>query len=188
MEKLTLEQIAPCLPYGLKGHFTNLPKGNLFTVSGYEIEDNEGVEDVFIIGSCGPYGGQRGLIETFVPYFLPLSSLTKPMEDGSVPIVVIGKMFGYHLHKFDCDGDVSYGWNERGYDDSQGYEFAWSENLKQFGVYLDIKDDEYGPVYNYLSIESIQYMAEMKINFMNLPEHLWIDVTTLPDNPYLIKL
>lgn len=177
MEKLTLEQIAPCLPYGLKGHFTNLPKGNLFTVSGYEIEDNEGVEDVFIIGSCGPYGGQRGLIETFVPYFLPLSSLTKPMEDGSVPLMVL-KTGGTNANVCTAFFDSSYGEMKYSCCDNEGHELIYTQN---YGFQRFYK----GELRALNQLALFQYLAKEKIDFMGLIDAgLAIDVTTLPENPY----
>jgi len=76
--KLELKHIAPYLPYGLK---TN--EGKLIGLTNW-------------IGWCGTFkdntGETRVPLSAVKPLLLPLSALTEPLEDGTVPIVELAKI------------------------------------------------------------------------------------------------
>lgn len=79
MEKLELRHIAPYLPYGLKIK-SEIGKGIIFEVNYY---------------GCGSIGDGDRIIQDITkckPYLLPLSSLYKPLEDGTTPIVELAKI------------------------------------------------------------------------------------------------
>lgn len=161
MEKLTLEHIAPYLPYGLK---FGTPSGR---VSNLEFNDN-GLQ---IAKKPHPMAYTRYTPISFSnalrdnkPLLYPLSSLTKPMEDGSVPIkYIVEEILGKELDGV-AEGAIK--------------DFIMSLNDLYF-----TKDYTDNIRFSHI-LKIIEYLCKMKINFMNLPEHLWIDVTTLPENPY----
>lgn len=83
--KLELKHIAPYLPYGLKKLKTS--KGN-FTCD----PDITKIEDV-TISSINDLFKKRYHVKSCKPLLLPLSALTEPMEDGSVPIDIFAQIY-----------------------------------------------------------------------------------------------
>lgn len=98
---------------------------------------------------------------------LPLSALTEPLKDGSIPIVEIGKMLGFNnLTPCDVDGVTEYGWDEHICDDYQGYSFGWSEELMEFGVWYDNIDGS--PISTHLNFDVIEYLYSKHFDIYGL--------------------
>ena len=115
MKTLTLEHLAPYLPYGLKGKDT---------LTGFDADLDGLVGDYITDNSCGERTQVN--IENFKPILRPLSDLTKEIEHNGerfVPIVhllkpmftiievenvkLMGKMFVYEgMPLFSTDGMV----------------------------------------------------------------------------------
>jgi len=95
-------------------------------------------------------------------YFIlarPLSDLTKNIEGVGVPILEIGKIFGYKdLEKQDCDGEILYGWHEQSLEDGEDYTFSWSKSKNTFGVFYGCDYEYKEPIYSLLSFEAIQWL------------------------------
>ncbi len=118
------------------------------------------------------------------PILRPLSDLTKEIEVNSekfVPILNIGSMCGYtDLKPFEVDNVVEYGFEQGGYDDSQGFAFGWSEKLKCFGVWLDYVDSENEPLYEIGRLDVTNKLFEWHFDIFGLiPSGLAIDINTL---------
>lgn len=146
---------------------------------GYKLQDSEGyVYDIDAVGIDGitlyngDYHDTIQLSEIGTTYKIlarDLEQLTQEI-DGKVPIVECAKLFGYNdLEKYEADGIVSYGWNEQGIEDSQGFAFGWDVRLGQFGIYFDFQEEGDSPVYSMLSLEAIQYLYSLNFN-IGFPE------------------
>lgn len=125
-------------------------------------------------------------VSAIEPILFPCD-LTKPITiDGRefIPLLELAKMFGFNdLEKFEDQGEISFGWNEQGIDDSQGFEFAHYKN-GTFGVWFDCKDDSM-PLYTYCSLEVIEQLDAWKIDYKGLIQKgLAVDATTLTEKVY----
>jgi hypothetical protein len=170
MKKLELKHLSAYLPYGLKGMSKN--------------------ETVFLLSTYPTMGGgiENRTIETFLndgykPILRPLSDLTKEIEHNGekfVPIFEIGKLLGFdYLTPIEIDeNEIQYGWDSIGMDDSQGYVFGYSNQLKTFGVWYD--EQEGNPIYLSGGYDEIQKLLEWHFDIFGLIEAgLAIDINTL---------
>lgn len=179
MEKLTLENIAPYLPYGLKVH--SKIHNSFHDVLGTD-KAHTGRDRLYLKNEkeCTHLHS----LDSCAPILLPISSLTKTMEDGSVPIHRLWEI---------VTGGI---WNDDFCSINEGTsKIKVSNSIEQLIIYIqDGKvcfqyesldpegNDFYRPSFD--QIQLFRELAKRKINYMNLPEHLWIDVTTLHENPY----
>lgn len=168
MEKLTIQQLAPYLPYGLK-----------FEYEGGICELHEGN-----IGKMVNYGK---------PILYPISCLTKTIQHGNESFVPLVKLFELcidsiygHIPKH----TIKMIDNE---DDTFGMVSVFNESRNRCGFTLNIERSLYDEKtcwfeYN-LTIDGdkmkinqyqlFQKLAEWHINFLGIPEHLIIDKETL---------
>lgn len=177
MEKLTLEHIAPYLPYGLivqsKKHYCKYGEQTLLKVNGLSFADTAETphwQYEFIYEDDIKFAdiNEKG----FKPVLLPISSLTKPMEDGRVPLIECAKI-AFPDEKFVVESkedllvscaDFDFGFRDGSFKAS-GY--AWKS------IHVP----------NQLAL--FQYLAKEKIDFMGLIDAgKAIDATTLNVNPY----
>lgn len=71
-------ELAPYLPYGLKGIFSDLPGNRVFSVTGL-IEDEDNLDNEMLVhGKPGAYGGHSSSLDNFKPILRPLSDLIQP--------------------------------------------------------------------------------------------------------------
>lgn len=101
--KLEIKHLVSYLPYGLEcygmgeatpeSEGTDDEKPQLFKIEGM---NNTWVE---VSGRLETVTDEIH-IEDCIPHLLPLSALTEPMEDGSVPIVELAKMNGFTPHNY----------------------------------------------------------------------------------------
>lgn len=88
--KLELKHLAPYLPYGLKGMDEETEE--IFNICGCDFSENELLINDNIDGSVEHYR-----IDLIIPLLFPLSALTEPMEDGTIPIVGLAKIATKHI-------------------------------------------------------------------------------------------
>ena len=165
MAQLELKHLAPYLPYGLK----------MYAASGKPKRRSE-IEVLTTLN----YHTLVSVLRR-KPILHPLSDLTKEIEvngEKFVPIVFIGEMLGYKLSKFEVDGQTEYGWDQKSYDDSQGYSFGWWQDGGCFAVWYDCINGD--PIDTVLDINTMQKLFEWHFDVFNLiPEGLAIDINTL---------
>lgn len=118
---------------------------------------------------------------TYKPILRPLSDLAKEIThkgETFVPIVKIAELFGLKVEKFEHEGNILYGWDERLHDDVQGYEFAYCDK-GLFGVWFDTADAS-APLYTYCSYDSIQLLLEWNFDIFGLIDAgLAVDINSL---------
>lgn len=171
MEKLTLEQASSFLPYEVK--FTSWMDDPTSEALKPIIHTCNGIN--FLFGDWCLNSKETNdayPVQNCKLLLYPSSQLTKPMEDGSVPIVELAKIaFPDNDWRLDKENTCAI------YEDYRFY----------FSIDSFFCESEEGLLGVASQVPLFRKLAEMKVNFMNLPEHLWIDVTTLPENPYLTK-
>lgn len=158
MQHLTLTEIAPYLPYDLRMYNPDLAKliegkGQVYHPSKLRSLTADGLFWV------GKEMDSRQLSTTnYRPVLLPISSLTKPMDDGSVPLD--------ELKKLSC-------WDKK--------ECLWIE------IALATSTDEPWD-YNDFPYGVALWLYERKFDVRNLIERgIAVDATTLNVNPYSTK-
>lgn len=169
--KLELKHIACYLPFDLqyKGEYGGVSTmRKLEYCRPYNKETDSFTDEIGVDGY---------FIQYIKPLLLPISCLTEEIEHNGerfVPIIKIAKMFGIgDIERCEVDGEVQYGWESKGFDDSQGYSFAYHKD-GIFGVWPDCVDGE--PLYTYCSYSAIQKLAEWHIDFQGLlPAGLAVD-------------
>lgn len=157
MEKLTIQHIAPYLPYGLEGSFQDEEDGTQYYTAKLEIDNVEWF-----------------LEETSGIHLFHISCLTKTIQHEGrefCPIVELAKI-----------AFPNYDWVITG---QQGK--AWSKEVEMYFKYCDAnksfiaanspKNWEFEPVF--FQYDLFQKLAEWHINFLGIPEHLIIDKETL---------
>lgn len=96
IEGITLKELAPYLPYGLKGDLVNLDyfdsqiNCELYRIETGKTKENSKYEVIVIVGDC------ESDIKDFTPYLRPLSDLTKDIEVNGkrfVPIECFENMY-----------------------------------------------------------------------------------------------
>lgn len=169
MEKLTLKEIAGYLPYSLKIRCGKISHPTMTA----NLTDDENIDIMYVLDE-----------PAYKPILYPLEMLTKTIVHNGVeiiPIVEIGKLLGFHhLEPEELeDGEIEYGWNERGMEDSQPYSFGYFEK-GNFGVWPDYIDRDEHPMYFQTNIEAIQLLHELHFDLYGLIERgLAIDKSTL---------
>lgn len=155
-KKLTINDLAPYLPYGL-----NTNNGKLWAIC----------NDNFV--KCKLDDGEivKGKIEDIKPLLLPLSNLTKEITHNGetfVPIVRINEILGirHQLTRYEVDGEIYYGWNEQGPEDSQGYAFGYYKDGK-FGIWWDYPDED-APFNEFTSLSAIKKLYEWHFDLEGL--------------------
>lgn len=97
MEKLELKQLKGYLGTGFK--VIDEESGKIFEVCGCDFSENELLVNDNIDGSI-----ERYCLDLLKPLLLPLSALTEPLEDGSVPIVELIKI---QLKRWNSDYNIN---------------------------------------------------------------------------------
>jgi hypothetical protein len=175
METLELKHLAVYLPYGTNVLFEY--KASFKCDPNYITIEKLHPSNIFIIGK------KTYSVVSSKPILRPLSDLTKEIEvngEKFVPIAEIGKLLGFdYLTPFEIDeNEIQYGWDSRGMDDSQGYVFGFSNELKTFGVWYD--EQEGNPIYLSGGYDEIQKLIEWHFDIFGLIEAgLAIDINTL---------
>lgn len=134
IEKLELKHLCGYLPYGLK---VRMPAINKSTCRRYEMGT---VGCLYSDCSIVCHDVVNSTPDWYKPILLPISALTEPMEDGSVPIVELAKI-AYKWQK----------WDEKRINKNNGvlegspYDFWFSEEKREFmlcdgGGYLHINN------------------------------------------------
>lgn len=120
------------------------------------------------------------------PILRPMSDLCKPLEDGSIPMEVILKMFGYdNVERYEDDGLVTYGWDAHICDDWQGYIINWHKRFKWFVSYYDDYDPENEDLNltgdtEVGNIEVVEYLFAHHFDVYGLiDQNLAIDINTI---------
>ena len=142
--KLSITYLAPYLPYGLKWKFDGEDLAH--DIVGLDIT-NRGVK---LVSPYNDYGDCE--ISSGKPILLPTSSLYTEMEDGTVPMKVIGEMLEYDLKKYvDNDGDIFYGFDLT--DTSIPYKVPM-EDREIYFIYFDTQSHWFYMVNQFLEIDS----------------------------------
>lgn len=169
-DKLTIQDIAPFTDKKLKATKNVNGENEIVTIEGYVKED--GGEYLFYSGENGSMGNYNP--EYFKPHLLPISCLTKPLEHNGetfIPIVELAKI-AFPDRCWEIDGN---GVAKAEYFDDP-IQFWYSHMAKGFC-------NNWKP-YTPNQYQLFQKLAEWKINFTLIPEHLYIDADTLENNPY----
>lgn len=188
MEKLTLEQISTFYPHDLK---VMTPDG-IATVTSiigadpfYEVKQQDTVlDDVLLrvmdeLGNFATWG-----ISQIKLLLYPSSQLTKPMEDGSVPMGVIWEIVTGGIYNEEYVGIKDEKWRITVSNSVDSLKFYKEEPVFIYESLTPDGEGTWNPPYNQLAL--FQYMASKKIDFIGLIERgLAIDATTLNVNPYL---
>lgn len=121
-------------------------------------------ETRFILGKKNPFWSIK-------PHLHSLKSLTVHGNYNGwegVPIIHLSHLMGYSVEKYDVEGEVIYGFEDRGYDDSQGYEVTIDLNEWTFNVWYDAKDE--GTLFrsHNLNKDSIQWLYDHHFDLHNL--------------------
>lgn len=122
-----------------------------------------------LISSYGDYG--QASFEFSKLVLRPLSDLTKEIEHNGekfVPIKEIGDKYFGNLERYECDGEISYGWDEQGFDDAQGYQFSFCEESMVFGVWYDTKEEGDAPIYSVGGYNDIVKLFEWHFDVFGL--------------------
>lgn len=138
--ELELKHLAPYLPYGLKVNRNG-------TDWNYEIEscNKEGVITDTSFQHYWEY-------EVIKPILRPLSSLYTEMEDGKVPMKVIGEMLEYDLKRYVSeDGEIFYGFDLT--DTSIPY-IVPMEDREIYFIYFDTQSHWFYMVNQFLEVDS----------------------------------
>lgn len=142
--ELELKHLAPYLPYGLKWKFDG--EDLTHDVVGLDIT-NRGVK---LVSPYNDYGDCE--ISSGKPILLPTSSLYIEMEDGKVPMKVIGEMLEYDLKKYvDNDGDIFYGFELT--DTSIPHKVPM-EDREIYFIYFDTQSHWFYMVNQFLEVDS----------------------------------
>ena len=159
--------LAPYLPYNLKmgvKDFVEYDVLGLIPADGdIKIATNiEGISGVSFLG-INQY--------SLRPYLRPLSHLTKEITHNGetfVPIVRINEILGirHQLTRYEVDGEIYYGWNEQGPEDSQGYAFGYYKDGK-FGIWWDYPDED-APFNEFTSLSAIKKLYEWHFDLEGL--------------------
>lgn len=175
--ELELKHLAPHLPYGLKVQYEGIINGS--ELSDFDKAFNESLEKEskllldrpderigFKIGKIrriefwdrwaniwvGNKRLKRVLLSEIKPLLLPMSSLYTEMEDGNVPMKVIGEMLEYDLKKYTYDdGDVFYGFDLT--DTSIPYKVPM-EDREIYLIYFDTQCNWFKMVNQFLDVDS----------------------------------
>lgn len=153
------------------------PMPKTFTVVGFYLDANN---DIMVQLD---FNGEKEecYISDLFPLCNPLSYLTKEIEhDGEmfVPIEIIGEMLGYKLTKYEVDGEVEYGWDQRPIEDSQGYAFGWYEKGGCFAIWYDYIDGN--PIDTVLDLNALSKLYEWHFDVFGLiPAGIAIDKNKL---------
>lgn len=184
IERLTIKDIAPYLPYGLQVEYEGILNGKEIKSYDKEFEEEHG-DDFFAknqeyyrppekvigkkIGYIKEVGffleytryriGKKGLqthynTEKFKPILYPISCLTKTIQHGNESFVPMER-----LRKLSC-------WHK---EDMKWFEIAMSA-FSNSTEELEFRDLPYGVC---------EKLAEWHINFVGIPEGLYIDKNTL---------
>ena len=153
--KLNISHLCPYLPYGMKWKFDG--EDLTHDVVGLDIT-NRGVK---LVSPYNDYGDCE--ISSGKPILLPISSLYTEMEDGKVPMKVIGEMLEYDLKKYTYDdGDVFYGFDLT--DTSIPYKVPM-EDREIYLIYFDTQCNWFKMVNQFLDVDSdcehIQFNLEV---------------------------
>lgn len=173
-EKLTIEQLAVYLPYGLKGKITNNPlKDEIHKLSGILYDD------LANLGEGGMFGYCQRKFDSFKPILYPISMLTKEITNGGRTFIPILELF-----------EIVFGGC---YDESNtlikhvGNKIAISTSIEKLTYYVNEQcfisesmgeeGETWNPPFNQFQL--FQKLAEWHINFIGIPEELYIDKSTL---------
>lgn len=171
MEKLTIQHIAPYLPYGLQVDASYYDEEKPQNVIGYH--DTFGVicsDGLISGGSHGKLIQSEYAIEYVKPILYPISCLTKTIQhEGSefIPLIELAKI-AYNSDWFYKEGSYNV------VTSAETHGFDWNED--HFEMYSQISGG-YLPVKNQYQL--FQKLAEWHINFVGIPEGLYIDKNTL---------
>lgn len=151
--ELELKHLAPYLPYGLKG-IAYVSKDIAL-----DYVDIKGCNrsELYCEYTSERYKNMSGTRKWFdlyevKPILLPISSLYTEMEDGKVPMKVIGEMLEYDLKKYTYDdGDVFYGFDLT--DASIQYKVPM-EDREIYLIYFDTQCNWFKMVNQFLDVDS----------------------------------
>jgi len=181
MNKLTIKELAPYLPYGLKVQHTSF----------YEFGENIVALDILesLCTDCATFEMSKHYYLTDIedneceikPILRPLSDLTKEIEHNGekfVPILVLASFLGLkNLGRYDTDGVIEYGYEQKFHDDSQRYVVDYFKD-GQLGIWYDTKDGL--PIDTYSSLSVINKLLEWHFDIFGLIDKaLAIDINTI---------
>lgn len=142
--ELELKHLAPYLPYGLK---VETPDG-IKTLKGIDTINNDAIGLLY----WNDTKAALSFSTDCKPLLLPMSSLYTEMEDGNVPMKVIGEMLEYDLKKYTYDdGDVFYGFDLT--DTSIPYKVPM-EDREIYLIYFDTQCNWFKMVNQFLDVDS----------------------------------
>lgn len=200
--KLELKHLAPYLPYGLRGNYSELHNVEVYqlTMRPKIITESFYIKYKWLKKDDQCYYSE-GLVSDgeFKPYLRPLSDLTKEiMHNGEkfVPIIELHKIATKHQRgKQKSVNEVIYNKNHLVAQlIFKNIYFHTGQNLGR--IIFEIDTDpicfsiihEHGEEEDYMFAENqlqlFQKMFEWHFNVFNLDKELWIDVNKLPENPY----
>lgn len=158
---LNIKHIAPHLPYGLK---VQLSQKGIFNLDEEFPQPHNEICEITNILKCNNEwqveisdvagNDSFGLIDLdeIMPLLFPMSSLYTEMEDGKVPMKVIGEMFEYDLKKYvDNDGDIFYGFELT--DTSIPHKVPM-EDREIYFIYFDTQSRWFYMVNQFLEVDS----------------------------------
>lgn len=159
--ELELKHFAPHLPYGLKVQLSqkgvfNLdeefpqPHNEICEITNILKCNNEWQVEISEVAGDDSFGLID--LDEIIPLLLPMSSLYTEMEDGNVPMKVIGEMLEYDLKKYTYDdGDVFYGFDLT--DTSIPYKVPM-EDREIYLIYFDTQCNWFKMVNQFLDVDS----------------------------------
>lgn len=159
MEKLTIQHIAPYLPYGLQVQISKQPlRGEIHKLAGILYDG------LVRLGEGGMYGFPQRDFESIKPILYPISCLTKNIQHEGrefCPLIELAKIaFGYDDWEIEDDYAI-YGSLDFMYEDGSFTADRWEA--------VDVPNQ----------YQLFQKLAEWHINFVGIPEGLYIDKNTL---------
>ena len=156
MEKLELKHIAPYLPYGLKTKYFLSDAIVLNEGQPEDIRDKNLTSDNvnFVLSFCKPI-------------LYPLSWLTKEIEHNGKKFMPIAKIIS-EVHNIYYD-KLKAGEDIKSRSNRKVYNIGWEDNWWKI---------EFGEITS-LRYDYVQKLIEWHFNVFNLPEHLYIDKSTI---------
>lgn len=168
--ELESKHLAPYLPYNLKCQVTDKRKKKIATLGGLYNDGNCVFHDTI--------ESEKGF-KRIKPLLFPMSSLYTEMEDGTVPMKVIGEMLGYDLKKYTYDdGDVFYGFDLT--DTSIPYKVPM-EDREIYFIYFDTQSHWFYMVNQFLEVDSDCEHIPFSLEVADYLDSLHFDVYGLID-------
>lgn len=174
MEKLELKYLKGYLGTGLKVIDEEI--GKIFEVCGCDFSENELLVNDNIDGSI-----ERYCLDLLKPLLLPLSALTEPLEDGSVPIVELAKIAFGEIEVLDTtqkDGLYAVKFIDEEEDTTV---FSYNTNVCSFQAdYMDMEELERRITIVPRQLQLFEYLYSKHFDIHNrIPAGLAIDKRTV---------